>query len=58
MRSDEVKVGYQRAPNRSLLRALGVTDEEMGQPFIGIANAWNTIVPGHLHLRTLAEKVR
>lgn len=58
MRSDDIKAGYQRAPNRSLLRALGVTDQEMGLPFIGIANAWNTIVPGHLHLRTLAEKVR
>ena len=58
MRSDEVKKGYKRAPNRSLLRSLGVTDREMGLPFIGIANAFNTIVPGHIHLRQLAEKVR
>ena len=58
MRSDEVKSGYQRAPNRSLLRSLGVTDREMGLPFIGIANAYNSIVPGHIHLRQLAEKVR
>ena len=58
MRSDEVKTGYKRAPNRSLLRSLGVTDREMGLPFIGIANAFNTIVPGHIHLRQLAEKVR
>ena len=58
MRSDEVKSGYQRAPNRALLRSLGVTDREMDLPFIGIANAWNTIVPGHVHLRQLAEKVR
>jgi len=58
MRSDEVKTGYQRAPNRSLLRSLGVTDREMDLPFIGIANAFNTIVPGHVHLRQLAEKVR
>ena len=57
MRSDEVKSGYQRAPNRSLLRSLGVTDKEMALPFIGIANAWNTIVPGHTHLRQLATKV-
>jgi dihydroxy-acid dehydratase len=57
MRSDEVKSGYQRAPNRSLLRSLGVTDREMELPFIGIANAYNTIVPGHVHLRWLAEKV-
>ena len=58
MRSDEVKTGYQRAPNRSLLRSLGVTELEMGLPFIGIANAYNTIVPGHIHLRQLTEKVR
>ncbi len=57
MRSDEIKTGYQRAPNRSLLRSLGVTDREMELPFIGIANAYNTIVPGHVHLRQLAEKV-
>jgi dihydroxy-acid dehydratase len=58
MRSDEVKKGYKRAPNRSLLRSLGVTEREMELPFIGIANAFNTIVPGHVHLRQLAEKVR
>jgi dihydroxy-acid dehydratase len=58
MRSDEVKTGYTRAPNRSLLRSLGVTDREMDLPFIGIANAFNTIVPGHIHLRQLTEKVR
>lgn len=58
MRSDEVKTGYPRAPNRALLRALGVTDREMQLPFIGIANAYNTIVPGHTHLRTLSEKVK
>lgn len=58
MQSDDVKSGYQRAPNRALLRSLGVTDREMDLPFIGIANAYNTIVPGHTHLRQLAEKVR
>ncbi len=58
MRSDEVKAGYTRAPNRSLIRALGISEEEMDKPFIGIANSWNTIVPGHTHLRTLAERVR
>ena len=58
MRSDEVKAGYQRAPNRALLRSLGVTDREIGLPYIGIANAWNDIVPGHVHLRTLAGKIR
>ena len=58
MRSDEIKKGNQRAPNRALLRSLGVTDREMDLPFIGIANAWSDIVPGHVHLRTLGQKVR
>ena len=58
MRSEEVTRGYQRAPNRSLLRSLGLTADEMDRPFIGIANAFNTIVPGHVHLRSLAERVR
>jgi dihydroxy-acid dehydratase len=58
MRSDEVKLGYHRAPNRALLRSLGITEEEFDKPFIGIANAWNDIVPGHVHLRALSVKVR
>ncbi|MDD1678867.1 MAG: dihydroxy-acid dehydratase [Methanomicrobiales archaeon] len=58
IRSGVVTEGYQRAPNRALLRSLGITNKEMHRPFIGIANAWNTIVPGHVHLRTLSEKVR
>lgn len=58
MRSDLVKSGVARAPNRALLRSLGISDSEMSLPFIGIANAWNDIVPGHVHLRTLATRVR
>lgn len=58
MRSDDVKAGYARAPNRSLIRSLGIDESEMNQPFIGIANSWNTIVPGHTHLRILGERVR
>ncbi|MBP2133484.1 dihydroxy-acid dehydratase [Methanomicrobium sp. W14] len=58
MRSDDIKSGYTRAPNRSLIRALGISDEEMKKPFIGIANSWNSVVPGHFHLRTIAERVR
>ena len=58
MRSDEVKTGYARAANRALIRSLGVDESEMNQPFIGIANSWNTIVPGHTHLRILGERVR
>ena len=58
LRSDEVKRGFQRAPNRALLRSLGITQGELDRPFIGVANAWNDIVPGHIHLRALAVKVR
>jgi dihydroxy-acid dehydratase len=58
MRSDEVKSGYARAPNRSLIRALGITENEMHKPFIGVANSWNNIVPGHINLRMVAERVR
>jgi len=59
MRSDEVKIRIPPgAQPRSLLRSLGLTDAEMDLPFIGIANAYNSIVPGHIHLRQLAEKVR
>ena len=58
MRSDEIKQGLLRAPHRSLLRALGVTDTEMGRPFIGIANSFNEIIPGHMHLRSVVDAVK
>ncbi len=58
MRSDKIKKGITRTPNRALLKAVGVTDDDMDKPFIGIANAWNEIVPGHKHLRELAEKIK
>jgi len=58
MRSDTIKKGLQRAPHRSLLRACGVTDEEMKKPFIGIANSFTDIVPGHIHLNQIAEAVK
>ncbi|MBU4548420.1 MAG: dihydroxy-acid dehydratase, partial [Euryarchaeota archaeon] len=58
MRSDNIKKGLQRAPHRSLLRACGVVDEDMEKPFIGIANSFTDIVPGHIHLRELAEAVK
>jgi dihydroxy-acid dehydratase len=57
-RSDEVKKGVIRAPHRSLLKATGLTDEEMRRPFIGVANSANAIVPGHIHLNTVAEAVK
>ena len=47
-RSDNLKTGVARAPHRSLLKALGFVDEEMGRPVIGIANSFNEIIPGHV----------
>ncbi|MBR4505100.1 MAG: dihydroxy-acid dehydratase [Candidatus Methanomethylophilaceae archaeon] len=58
MRSDAVKKGIDKAPARSLLRADGLGDEDFGKPFIGIANSWNDIVPGHIHLNEIVEAVR
>jgi dihydroxy-acid dehydratase len=58
MRSDTVKKGFERAPNRSLLKASGYTDEDMGKPFIGIANSYTDVVPGHVHLNDFGEIVR
>ncbi|HED03659.1 MAG TPA: dihydroxy-acid dehydratase [Candidatus Fraserbacteria bacterium] len=58
MRSDAVKKGIDRAPHRALFRATGLSDEEIQRPHIGIANSWNEIVPGHIHLRELAEQVK
>jgi len=50
MRSDAVKKGRERAGHRSLLRALGLSDDDIARPFIGVAGSANTLVPGHLHL--------
>ena len=58
MRSDAVKKGFQRAPHRGLLHACGVSSEDMGKPFIGIANSFCEIVPGHVHLNKVAETVK
>lgn len=58
MRSDNIKKGLQRAPHRSLLRACGLTEEEMEQPFIGVANSFTDIVPGHIHLKKVSEAVK
>lgn len=58
MRSDSIKKGLQRAPHRSLLRACGVTDQEMSKPFIGVANSYTDIVPGHIHLKEIANAVK
>jgi dihydroxy-acid dehydratase len=58
MRSDRVKKGVERAPHRSLFYASGLTQEELARPLIGVANAFNEIIPGHVHLRSIAEAVK
>jgi len=58
LRSDTVKKGPERAFARALLKADGLTDEEIGSPFIGVANSWNEVVPGHIHLRAVADAVK
>ena len=58
MKSEAVKKGIERAPHRSLLHALGVTDAEMEKPFIGIVNSFTEVVPGHIHLRDIARSVK
>ena len=58
MRSDKIKKGIERSPHRSLLRACGVEDEDFKKPFIGIANSYTDIVPGHIHLQEIANAVR
>ncbi|MFB6109341.1 MAG: dihydroxy-acid dehydratase [Halodesulfurarchaeum sp.] len=58
LRSATVTEGTDRAPHRSLFRAAGLEDEEIHQPLIGVANSWNEIVPGHVHLDELATHVK
>lgn len=58
MRSDVVKRGIERAPHRALLRAVGCTAKEIDQPFVGIVNSFSEIIPGHVHLRTIADAVK
>ena len=58
MRSDQVKKGFQRAPHRSLFKAMGYDDWELERPLIGIANSFNEVIPGHIHLNKLADAVK
>ena len=58
MRSDAMKKGLEKAPHRSLFKAMGYIDEELDQPLIGIVNSHNEVVPGHIHLDTIAEAVK
>ncbi|MBU1743133.1 MAG: dihydroxy-acid dehydratase, partial [Proteobacteria bacterium] len=56
--SNQIKEGLSRAPHRSLLKALGLDDEQIARPFIGLANSWTDVVPGHVHLDRLAAVVK
>ena len=56
--SHRVYSGPARAPHRSLLRALGIGREDAGRPLIGIANSYNELIPGHMHLNTIAQQVK
>jgi dihydroxy-acid dehydratase len=58
MRSDEVKKGHDRAPHRSLLRATGLKDEDFNKPFIGVANSFIEIIPGHFFLDKVSDIIK
>ena len=58
MKSDAVKTGMQQAPHRSLLNALGITEEELSKPLVGIVSSYNEIVPGHMNLDKIVEAVK
>jgi dihydroxy-acid dehydratase len=58
MKSDLVKKGVERAPHRSLFKAMGYTDAEIKRPLIGIANSANAVIPGHIHLDKIVEAVK
>lgn len=58
MKSDEMKKGPEHAPQRSLLHALGLTEEEIDRPLVGIVSSWNEIVPGHMNLDKITEAVK
>ena len=58
MKSDVVKKGMQTAPNRSLFNALGITEEELERPLVGIVSSYNEIVPGHMNIDKIVEAVK
>lgn len=58
MRSDRITKGINAAPQRALLHALGLTDEEIGKPLIGIVSSANEIVPGHMNIDKVVEAVK
>ena len=58
LRSDAIKRGLARAPHRSLLKADGLTDEEMDRPLVAVVSAQNEVIPGHIHLQQIADAVK
>jgi len=58
MRSDLMKKGFERAPHRSLFKAMGYTDEELARPLVGVVNSANEIIPGHIHLDLITQDVK
>lgn len=58
MRSDLMKKGLEKAPHRALFKAMGLTDDEIRRPMVGIANSANEIIPGHIHLNKIVEAVK
>jgi len=58
MRSDMIKKGIERAPHRSLLHAVGCSSDDWNKPFIGVVNSFSEVVPGHIHLKSIAQAVK
>jgi dihydroxy-acid dehydratase len=58
MRSNLMKQGLEKYPHRSLLKAMGLTDREIDQPIIGVANSFNEFIPGHIHLNTITQAAK
>lgn len=58
MRSDKMKRGLEKAPHRSLFKAMGYTDSEIARPMVGVVNSHNEIIPGHIHLDTISDAVK
>jgi dihydroxy-acid dehydratase len=58
MRSDEIKASYEKAPHRALLRATGLSERDMGKPFVAIVNSYVDIVPGHVHLQEFGRLIK
>lgn len=58
MLSDKTKAGFERAPHRSLMRATGMSDEDLKRPFIAVCNSFNEVIPGHAHLNKVAELIK